>query len=215
MACRRFSLFLAAALGLAAPAFAQGSFEGAVTYQMVGKTTMVYHVKGTKIRMDFSGGEGMEAQPAVIYDWTSRMLTAIVVAARMYVVTSMDSIATSSLDVSKPTLKATGAHGMVAGVPCDEYLVSTKDHQETVCAAHGMGNFHLPKQGAGMGFETLTLPNGFFPLKVTSIKAGQPTDEMVATKVERSTVDPSLFTVPADYKQLDAKAVIPNANAPQ
>jgi hypothetical protein len=207
----RLNLFLAAALGLAAPALAQGAFEGAVTYQLsgsAGKTiTMVYQAKGTKIRMDMSGGEGMDAaQPAIIYDQTSRMVTAIVAAARMYVVTSMDSIA-KSVDASKPTVKATGAHETIAGVACDDYLLTTSEHQQTVCAAHGMGNFYLPRQGAGMGFEGVTLASGFFPLKVTSTRAGQPSVDMVATKIERRAVDPSLFVVPADYKQLDPKAV--------
>src|SRR5271170_4886431 len=91
MDCRAH-LLLAAACGLAASAGAQSSFEGAVTYQLTGATgtpiTMVYQTKGTKIRMDMSGGEGMDAaQPALIYDQTSRMLTAMVVTARMYVVT--------------------------------------------------------------------------------------------------------------------------------
>jgi hypothetical protein len=69
-----------------------------------------------------------------------------------------------------------------------------------------MGNFLLPGAGAGMGFESLMLPNGFFPLKVTATEAGQPRVEMVATSVQRQTVDPSIFVVPADYKRLDAKS---------
>jgi hypothetical protein len=203
---------LALALGLAAPAGAQGSgsFEGAVTYQLTGNTgkpvTMVYQSKGTKIRMDISGGEGMDAaQPALIYDQTSRMVTAIVASAKMYVITSTDSLAAPTN--VKPAIKATGAHETVAGVACDDYIVTASEHQETVCAAHGMGNFFLPRQGAGMGFEAATLANGFFPLKVTSMGAEQPKVVMMATKVERRAVDPSLFTVPSDYKQLDAKAV--------
>jgi hypothetical protein len=208
MDCRAH-LLLGAALALAVPAGAQGSFEGAVTYQLTGTTgapiTMVYQTKGAKIRMDVSGGEGMDAaQPALIYDQTTRLLTAMVTQARMYVATSMDSIAKPS---SPPTIKALGTHEIVAATPCENYLVSADDHEETVCAAHGMGNFFLPRQGSGMGFETAKLPNGFFPLKVTSMVAGKPKVEMVATAVARRVVDPSVFVVPADYKQLDPKAV--------
>jgi uncharacterized protein DUF4412 len=208
MDCRAH-LLLGAAVALAVPAGAQGSFEGAVTYQLTGTTgrpiTMVYQTKGAKIRLDVSGGEGMEAaQPSLIYDQTTHMSTAMVTQARMYVTMSMDSLAKPSGAV-KPTVKAMGTSETVAGVACEDYLVSTEDHQEQVCAAHGMGNFFLP-HGQGMGFETVTQPNGFFPLKVSSLVAGKPKVEMVATTVARRVVDPSVFVVPADYKQLDPKA---------
>ncbi|HWZ58259.1 MAG TPA: DUF4412 domain-containing protein [Gemmatimonadaceae bacterium] len=208
---RRLHVLLVALLAVAGPAGAQGSFEGAVTYQLTGSTgkpiTMVYQTKGTKVRMDIGGGDGMDAsQPALIYDQTSRMVMAMVVSAHMYVATSLDSLAKSS-EQTKPTVKATGTHETIAGIACDNYLVTNGDHQGTVCAAHGMGNFFLPRQGAGMGFETVTLANGFFPLKVSSVHAGQSSVDMVATRVERRAVDPSVFVVPADYKQLDAKAV--------
>jgi Domain of unknown function (DUF4412) len=206
---KRLSVVLVAGAAWGSPLLGQGAFEGAVTYQLTdtaGKTiTMVYQAKGSKIRMDMSGGEGMDAaSPALIYDESNRMVTAMIVQAHVYVATSMDSL--NKPTGGKPVVKPTGAHETVAGVPCEDYLVTKDTRRETICAAHGMGNFLLPGAGAGMGFETLMLPNGFFPLKVSAAVTGRPRVEMVATAVERKTVDPSIFAVPPDYKRLDAKS---------
>lgn len=188
----------------------QGSFEGTVTYQLTdtaGKSiTMVYQAKGSKIRLDMSGGQGMDAaSPALIYDETNRVVTAMIVQARLYVATSIDSLGKPS--GGKPVVKATGTRETIAGVACEDYQVTKDSRHELICAAHGMGNFLLPGAGAGMGFESMMLPNGFFPLKVSQVEAGQPRIQMVATAVQRKTVDPSIFVVPADYKRLDAKGM--------
>jgi len=45
--------------------------------------------------------------------------------------------------------------------------------------------------------------DGFFPLKMGEIENGKPRVQMVATSVERKTLDPSLFVVPPDYKQIN------------
>ena len=219
----RLQMLLVAAAAWGTPLLGQGSFEGTVTYRLTdtaGKSiTMLYQAKGTKIRMDMSGGAGMDAaSPALIYDQSSHEVTAMIVQAHVYVATSMDSLPKPT--GGKPEVKPTGAHETVAGVPCEVYSVTKDSRRETICAAHGMGNFLLPGAGAGMGFETLMLPNGFFPLKVSAAVAGQPRVEMVATAVQHQTVDPSIFVVPADYKRLDAKSTgfmesPPPASAPQ
>jgi hypothetical protein len=215
-----------AALACGAPAMvvgqtggaAQGSFEGAVTYQLTdtaGKTiTMVYQAKGSKIRLDMSGGQGMDAaSPVVIYDANNRMVTAMIVQARLYVATPIDSLGKASGE--KPVIKPLGTRETVAGIPCEDYQVTKDSRRETVCAAHGMGNFLLPGAGAGVGFDSMMLPNGFFPLKVSQVEAGQARALMVATAVDRKAVDPSIFVVPADYKRLDAKGMgfIPGGGA--
>ena len=212
MGCR-VHLVLAVAFGpvlfVGGTAGAQGSFEGAVTYQLPSTTgapvKLVYQKKGTKIRMDVSGGSMSDAQSAVIFDRTTRLVTAMVTEAHMYVVEPLDSVQKGQ--GGAPAIKSLGTHETIAGTPCENYLVSTEDHQETVCAAHGMGDYFLPQQGAKLGFGSVTLPNGFFPLKVSSVESGKPTVVMIATAVERRVVDPSIFVVPADYKQIDAKAL--------
>lgn len=201
----------AAVVGQGVASAGQGSFEGIVTYQLTdtaGKVdTLIYQAKGSQIRLDMSG-QGMDAaKPSVIYDEHSRTVTAMIVQARLYVATSIDSVGKPT--GGKPAVKATGTRETVAGVPCDDYQVTRDSRNETICAAHGMGNFLLPAAGAGMGFESMTLPNGFFPLKVSEIEAGKPRVVMVAMTVARKTVDPSIFVVPADYKRLDAKGFIP------
>ena len=223
---RAFGRLAVAALACGAPATvvgqtggtAQGSFEGAVTYRLTdtaGKAiTMVYQAKGSRIRLDMSGGQGMDAaSPVVIYDANNRMVTAMIVQARLYVATPIDSLGKVGGD--KPVIKALGTRETVAGIACEDYQVTKDSRHEMICAAHGMGNFLMPGAGAGMGFDSMMLPSGFFPLKVSQVEAGQARALMVATAVDRKAVDPSIFVVPADYKRLDAKGMglIPGAGA--
>src|ERR1700677_795184 len=117
----RLPMLLVAAAAWGTPLLGQGSFEGTVTYRLTdtaGKTiTMVYQAKGTKIRMDMSGGAGMDAvSPALISDQSTREVTAMIVQAHISVASSMDSLPKPT--VGKPDVKPTGTHETIAGVPC-------------------------------------------------------------------------------------------------
>ena len=47
------------------------------------------------------------------------------------------------------------------------------------------------------------LEGGAFPLKITATENGKVTMNMEATKIERKSLDDSLFAVPPDYKELN------------
>ena len=49
------------------------------------------------------------------------------------------------------------------------------------------------------------LQGGAFPLKMTAMEDGKVHMSMEATRIERKSLDDSLFTIPPDYKELNMK----------
>jgi hypothetical protein len=99
----------------------------------------------------------------------------------------------------------------VAGHTCTYYhAVDSSGEQSDACIATDMGTFAVfqsPRGGGGGGASLwqrlLGHQGGFFPLKVISHKNGKDEVEMVATKIEAKSLDPSLFVPPASYKKMD------------
>ena len=121
-----------------------------------------------------------------------------------------------------PKLTPTGKQETIAGYTCEHWLMG--DKQETdMCVAKGLGYFGMGGQsGGGLGaLKNLAfgpkllaeaaahpewvkfLEGGAFPLKLTSMEDGKVTMNMEATRIEKKSLDDSLFTIPADYKELN------------
>jgi len=111
---------------------------------------------------------------------------------------------------------------VIAGVPCDDYVGEDAHGQkdDTFCLAHSMGNFAqysannpLMKAYAARisGFSS-ALGSGGFPLKVTKSDG---TVQMLATKIEKKSLDASMFTVPAGYTTMQMPAGMQQTPPPQ
>jgi hypothetical protein len=121
-----------------------------------------------------------------------------------------------------PKLTPTGRQETVAGHPCEHWLMG--DQQEIdMCVAKGLGYFGMGGQtGGGFGSvknlmfnpKLLTLAaahpewvkflqGGAFPLKLTVMEDGEVEMTMEATKIERTSLDDSLFTIPPGYQELN------------
>jgi hypothetical protein len=98
---------------------------------------------------------------------------------------------------------------VIAGVPCDDYVGTDAkgEKQSTSCLAHGMGNFlqfdmnnpMMRQMASRVSGLSGAMSGGGFPLKFAK---GNGETTMLATKVEKKSLDASLFTVPADYHQM-------------
>jgi hypothetical protein len=210
------TLALAAVVATPVVAGAQGFFEGIVTYQVSGRTgrttTFDYYVKGNKAMFQ-SRDSGMTLFGSMIIDQDTKTRTMVVPSRKMYMTSPITDKMSARMDSSMHNAKLvkTGSE-TVAGVPCDDYTTvgGTANDSGTVCIAHGMGNFALMGMGSGgmmaemakhvQGFSDAS-SGGFFPLKWTSQR-----DSMVATKVEKKSLDPSLFQPPAGYTQMQLPA---------
>jgi len=128
-----------------------------------------------------------------------------------------DLVEDFSIDFTK--LTPTGKTETIAGVSCEHW---TLDNKMDMCLAKGLGYFG----GGGSGgildlLKNLTMRDkikakldanpefakfaegGVFPLKMASVENGQSKTLMEVTRVERKSLDDSLFTVPADYKKAE------------
>lgn len=203
---------------------AQGSFEGVVTYQSGDETgdksqVMTYSEKGDKVRMDMdrsaAGGQSMTG----LYDMSTGTMTMVMPQMKGYMTMNLGDTRAKmqhKMDSTMKTQKVTKVGSeTVAGVPCDDYQATDTQtgKQSFVCVAHGMGNWFMLGGGGSRGalgggglsggpFADM-FKDGFFPLKMGEIENGKPKVQMVAISVERKTLDPSLFTVPPDYKQIN------------
>jgi hypothetical protein len=121
-----------------------------------------------------------------------------------------------------PKLTPTGKQETIAGYTCEHWLMGDKQDID-MCVAKGLGYFGMGGQSGG-GIASLKslafspkllaeaaahpewvklLEGGAFPLKLTTMEDGKVKMNMEATKIERKSLDDSLFTVPPDYKELN------------
>jgi Domain of unknown function (DUF4412) len=196
----------------------QGSFEGIVTYQMTPQTgrpmTFNYVVKGNKVLFQPLDSTSTPGQfPAMIIDQDAKTRSMIMPSRKMFITSPMTDNLPAQMDSTMRNAKIVKVGSeTVAGVPCDDYTTSggaAKD-SVTVCVAHGMGTFAMFSLG-GMSYLTQleqhvqglssAASGGFFPLKWT----GQ-NSTMVATKVERKTIDAAVFAPPPGYTQMQMPA---------
>lgn len=119
-----------------------------------------------------------------------------------------------------PKLTDTGKQETIAGYTCEHWIMGEKQNMD-ICIAKGLGYFGMGGQGGG-GLSSLKslafspkllaeaashpewvkfLEGGAFPLKMTSTENGKITMNMEATKIEKKSLDDSLFKVPPDYKE--------------
>jgi Domain of unknown function (DUF4412) len=209
---------LGAAL-LATPLAAQG-FEGVVSYKMIGgdngkgmETTM--SIKGTQIRTDMAMG-GHSA--AMLMDGEAQVMTMLIPDQKMYMTMDMKKVAEKAQGMEQkehtpPKITALGTSETIAGRTCQNFLIETDKSKMEVCNAKGMGNFMSPRNPMGRGptngLNDLNseayrsfFKDGFFPLRVTSLKDDKRQVMMEATRVEPKSLDPSLFTVPTGFTEM-------------
>jgi hypothetical protein len=227
---RSVYLLLAFGLGLVPSAHAQsGTFEGSVVYKMGGSGQNVeatQYYKGTKSRTEIN----TQGQAAVmIMDMTAGTTTMLMPAQKMYMVMDFRKMAEALKGLpsgteqgargagaaGQPEIKATGRTETVAGYHCEWYTMGSKGETE-VCSAKGLGFFMWGQSPMGRGSASMgaiaglganadyakMFKDGFFPLKLVQNQGGKSQVVMEATKVEKKSLDASLFVTPPDYAEM-------------
>lgn len=121
-----------------------------------------------------------------------------------------------------PKLTATGQQETIAGYTCEHWLMGEKQELD-MCVAKGLGYFGMGGQSGGGSFSAFQnlafspkllaeaashpewvkfLEGGAFPLKLQFMDDGKVKMTMEATRVERKPLDDSMFSIPADYKEM-------------
>jgi len=235
---------VAALLGPPAPpappaAGAQGSFEGLVVYKVSnadGKSGLMrYYQLGNRTRQEF---EMNDVAAVSIFDGTTGDIITLVPQQKQYLVMNMKQLGqqmgdmakalqgqkSTTGDLSKMKVTATGQSETIAGISCAHYLFASSDEggrgPVDVCGATGMGFMGVGDQASSAMPSTAGLLHssnpelarmargGFFPLKITTPEgAGSRSAVFEATQVDRHRPDAALFKPPAGYTKLTLPAM--------
>jgi hypothetical protein len=164
---------------LAAPAAAQGTFEGLVVGAMTtpnGRSMPFrYYQLGSRIRNEY-GIEGHTM--ASIYDGTTGDMVTLIPQQKRYMVMNMRSasgtarqlaqgmsgkrgVADGAPDFSKMKVTATGRRETIAGISCEHFLFQNTETPDAkpmdMCGATGMGFMGMAGEAGSMMPSTITL----------------------------------------------------------
>ena len=194
-------------------------------------TEMRYAIKGSRSRIEMQFPEG-STQAAfmprniTLMDMSARTTTMLFPQTKTYTAINWGELAEEAAkatgndpasDFSKVT--STGETETVAGFTCHHWIIGDK---LDMCLAQGLGYFGGGQSGgiidklknlaqrdkikaqldANPEFAKF-VEGGAFPLKMANVENGQSKTIMEVTKVEKKSLDDSLFTVPADYKKME------------
>jgi hypothetical protein len=204
------------------------AFEGEITSRtFLDDQTMEtrYAIKGTRNRIETLFPQDSAQTNVTLMDSSSSTTTMLFPQTKSYVTMNWVEMAEEMAkemgeDSSMvfPKVTSTGESETVAGFTCRHWLIG--DNQDLdVCMAKGLGYYGGGSGGILDKLKDAALRDkakaqldanpefakfvegGAFPLKMAIIENGQPRTIMEVTRIERKSLDDSLFTVPADYRK--------------
>ncbi len=195
-------------------------FEGEITMSSIEPTkpakTITYDVKGTKMRFEAPDSAGPMSGGYVIFDTTSKKMTAVQDAKKTAMVMDMGAMGQGLPPGTppagpKPTVDKSGKTDTVAGYSCEQWKISDPGGERTdVCVAQGIS---FPVMGRHGGGWMSQLDNSF-PLRAVSYdSAGKEKSRMEVTKIEKKSLDDTMFQVPAGYTTQDMGEMMKNLGA--
>jgi len=196
---------------------ARAQFEGTITMRVNAErgnpSDMVWSVKGNRARMDVSSAGG-----AMYMIREGDKTTMVMPAQHMYMDQTMTATVSQEVraKMDKADVQFTGRKETIAGYECEHVIVTGDEDKskEDVCLAKGLGTFMMPANPMGRGRGAQDSPmaglmrkldGAVFPLKVQ--KVGGPV-ELEVTRIEKKSLDNSMFTVPSDYRKFDMGAMM-------
>lgn len=209
---------------------AQGTFEGIVTIRINvtggASSEMKYYQKGPRIRQESTMSGQMGAS---ILNGATGETIMLMPSMKQYMVVNLNDMARQMPmgprqppDLARMKVTATGRRETIAGVTCEHYLFSdaaSGGGDTDICGAAGMG--FMGSGGKGMGSMPSTAGlarasnpqlaalarRGFFPLKMTMTGPDGTTMTWQATRIERRTLEASLFAPPAGWTKMSMPAM--------
>lgn len=210
---------IAIAVGLlsavtAATAAAAATFEGVVEYTVTsGKRSLPlrYTIKGDQVLMEMNA-ETKDAF-AAFYDVKTGQVKMLMHEQKMYMVVGGLDEAMEDVDIDA-SIEKTDRTETIAGYPCTLYIITERrgDTHE-VWATTGLGRYVSVadvqrNRGKDAGWSRLLAEEQGFPLRVvTKNRRGRVVSTMEATRVEKKSIDSSVFEVPAGYTEFKMPGV--------
>ncbi len=188
-----------------APALAGAqSFEGVITSKLGAKSDaklQTVQVKGNRWRLDTEFGGGPMGRGSIISDGEGGVMM-LVPARKMY--TRPPALQGKAGNLSDNTFTATGKKDKVIGYECEYFTMKDASSpndvvQWCITSALGFLGFTPGQKLSNGAVLRKQFPKGFFVLKELDDK-GAVSFEVV--KVDRKSVDASVFAPPPDYKEM-------------
>jgi hypothetical protein len=191
---------------------ARAQFEGTITMQPSSSANaMEYSIKGDRLRIDVNSGNTKMGSVYMLA--TNGKMQMVMPAMHMYMdpPVSTGQAAIDARAKTKTSIKATGRMETIAGYQCEHYTITGGDGQYDACLSKQLGTFMAPMspmgargRGAASGDVLDMLGGNAFPLKIQKV-GGETSFEV--TKIEKKSLDDSMFSVPSDYRKVDLSAM--------
>lgn len=196
-------------------AAAQDNFEGVITYDMTaaGTTMQIRQMtRGGMIRQEMQGPMGAMVTLTSV---EGREVTTLMPAQKMYMRINVDEMLArvqqmqqQQIDPEPADFEATGRRETIAGHACEHYEYTSGETSVDICVASGLGFVPFSPGSAGGASTEARIDEwkrhfsgGFLPLSMV-VTGSDMTMTMTATSVERNSLSPDLFEVPADYTEM-------------
>jgi hypothetical protein len=185
-------------------------FEGQITMHTTSAAApsqdMVVKAKGDKLRFDSKGSDGSATY--AIYDPATNKVTMVLEAQKMYTDLDFGKPGAPQANTSPDTasIDKSGKHETIAGIDCENWTAKDPSGKRSeVCIAQGIAFFDMTsvKSGSPSALGKELREKKLFPLRSVEYDAsGKETSRMEVTKVEKTSIDDSQFSIPKDYKKM-------------
>lgn len=207
---------LVASLTLSVIAVAQ-SYEGSIEFKMETSkdtTTNIYYVKGHDVKLDQIGKKSGKVEGSFVFNTQTNEIK---------FVNPVRKVWGEHKSETAPIIKGTCVSSkgtntkMVQGQKCAEYIVKNTEEntQITYWIVSGKYDFFAPivkawnrKDKQSIYFNQIKdLPKGSMPLlsEEKSITDGKLISKLEVSKINKTTIDASKLSIPADYKKFEQK----------
>ena len=206
-------LLLSALFGVAGMLAATAqSFEGMIEFKKQTTTdtvSYVYYVKGDKVRLDEIGNKSKKVEGSFIIDLKTKQMLSLSHERKRYIEQSPGTPATMN---GKAEVKKTGNTKTIQGTKCTEYEVINEEEKVKVTYWLASGNYNFfsrllkvlnRKDKSAVYFQQITGVDGMFPFLSVQVNMETNTEEvkMEVTKIQKKSIDDSMFEVPKDYQK--------------
>lgn len=185
------------------------AFEGVIEFTATspeGTIPITYLVKGNNVRVETEGRPGMKA--VFLIDVKANKSLMIVDAMKMY----METPQSATEDSAKPKseITKTGKTQKILGYECEEFLVKDGEQESDVWVTKALGSFELFRMGGNRqrsnaeAWQKAIGGKGGFPLLATTKSGGKDQSNLKVTKVEKKSLDDSIFKIPEGYQKFDS-----------
>jgi hypothetical protein len=186
-------------------------FEGDIAMHVTtprGAEDVTFVTKGGKLRVDAPAHNGEVAH--IVFDPQANKTLVILDAQKMYMEMDKPAVGQAAAHAAQPApqIVKTGKHETIAGTDCEDWNTTEANGKKVaLCVAQGIGFFDFASMGPGgaapSAWADELRTQQYFPLRAVDTDAGgKETSRMEVTKIEKKSVDDSLFAAPAGYHTL-------------